>query len=84
MTPDKPLEPDGGRQYMAGTTYSSVFVQSSDELSQIKRFWWCPNCGAVFERHHRENKFKFCYNCEQRDGVLIECKPAGKDAGVVE
>lgn len=57
--------------------YSERFVESPDDLDDDLRFWWCGNCGAVFGRHHQTKNRLFCYNCEQRDAVLIEMKPVG-------
>lgn len=58
--------------------YSDRFARSPDGLADDKRHWWCPNCGAVFDRKHNETEYKFCYNCDQRDALLIEMRPVGK------
>jgi Zn finger protein HypA/HybF involved in hydrogenase expression len=67
-------------QGKAPNLYSDTFVESPEELDQNKRYWWCDTCGAVFHRNHNETDYKFCYNCEQRDAVLIEMQPVGKDS----
>lgn len=61
--------------------YSDKFARSPDDISDDKRYWWCPNCGAVFHRSHNETGYKFCYNCDQRDAVLIEMRPVGRGDG---
>jgi len=71
---------DGGLEYMAGTGYSNQFTSDKSDLPDEERLWWCPSCGAVFDRHHRERDYKFCNNCESRDAVLIECEPVGPGA----
>lgn len=68
---------DGGFRHMAGSGYSDRFAESWEDLDDSDRLWWCPNCGAVFDRDHRTQTYKFCNNCESRDAVLIECKPVG-------
>lgn len=68
---------------MVPSGYSDHYVDGPDGLPAGKRFWWCPTCYATFDRHHAERGYKFCFNCEQRDALLVEMKPIGPGADSV-
>ena len=60
--------------------YSTRHEASPDALDPDRRWWWCPDCGSVYGRHHSETERKFCYECDARDAVHIEMEPVGKGA----